>query len=273
VQMAAKNYQSIQLAEGSAQRAWPAFDAGGIVVSQPLAWRLQLKVGDEQKLTTQSGEHPFPVVGVYRAYGNDRGNMLMNLSVYRQWWGDKSVTGLSLYLKPEVKPAEVMGQLRSLSHGRQSLLFISNSDIRAVSMAIFDQTFLITGVLNWLAAGVAAIGLVSSLLAWELERSRELALVRSLGMTPAGTAGLIEVQTAFMGLAAAIAAVPAGLLTALVLIDVINRRAFGWEIDLHLRGAQFVNAFVLALAAALAAGLYPAWRTARFSLATEIREE
>ncbi|HEY4211460.1 MAG TPA: FtsX-like permease family protein [Steroidobacteraceae bacterium] len=273
VQMAAKNYQSMPLVEGSPQRAWPAFDAGGIVISQPLAWRLRLRVGDELKLTTRSGEHPFPVVGVYRAYGNDRGNMLMNLPVYRKWWGDKSVTGLSLYLEPGVKPAEAIARLRSLSHGRQSLLFISNSAIRGVSMAIFDQTFLITGVLNWLAAGVAAIGLVSSLLAWELERSRELALVRSLGMTPAGTAGLIEAQTAFMGLAAVIAAVPAGLLTALVLIDVINRRAFGWEIDLHLRGAQFVNAFVLALAAALAAGLYPAWRTARFSLASEIREE
>ena len=72
---------------------------------------------------------------------------------------------------------------------------------------------------------------------------------------------------------ALVAAIPAGLLTALVLIDVINRRAFGWQIDLHVTAAQFTNALVLALVAALLAGVYPAWRVARAPIAGEIREE
>ena len=101
-------------------------------------------------------------------------------------------------------------------------------------MSIFERTFVITRVLYWLAAGVAAIGLVSALLAWELERARELALLRTLGVTPGGSALLVIAQTLFMGVAAFLAAVPAGLLTALVLTEVINRRAFGWHIDLHL---------------------------------------
>ena len=63
------------------------------------------------------------------------------------------------------------------------------------------------------------------------------------------------------------------LLTALVLTEVINRRAFGWEIGLHLRAAQFSQALLLALAAALAAALYPAWRSARMPLAAGLREE
>ena len=58
-----------------------------------------------------------------------------------------------------------------------------------------------------------------------------------------------------------------------MLTDVINRRAFGWQIDLHLEAAQFGNALWLALAAALVAGLYPAWRSARAPLAGGLREE
>jgi putative ABC transport system permease protein len=54
---------------------------------------------------------------------------------------------------------------------------------------------------------------------------------------------------------------------------VINRRAFGWRIELHLNGTQFTNALVLSLTAALIAGLYPAWRAARAPIAVEIREE
>jgi putative ABC transport system permease protein len=128
-------------------------------------------------------------------------------------------------------------------------------------------------VLYWLAAGVAAVGLVSALLAWELQRSRELAIIRSLGLTPGSTALLVLAQTAFMGIAALLAAIPAGLLTAVVLTDVINRRAFGWQIDLHLSRAQFLDALWLALCAALAAGAYPAWRSARAPLAPGMREE
>jgi putative ABC transport system permease protein len=58
-----------------------------------------------------------------------------------------------------------------------------------------------------------------------------------------------------------------------LLIDVINRRAFGWRIDAHLSVAQFTNALLLAVAAAVIAGLYPARRVARANIAGDIREE
>lgn len=273
VQLAPASYRTYQLTEGDAARTWPAFRQGGIVISEPLAWRLQLTVGDRLSVSTSSGPHPFTVAGVYREYGNDRGGMLMDLRTYREWWHDDAITSVGFYLQPGVSAAQAIDELEARARGRQALVIGSNAEIRSLSMSIFDRTFVITRVLNWLAAGVAAVGLISSLLAWELDRSRELAIVRSLGLTPLGTAALIEAQTAFMGLAALLAAVPAGMLTALVLTDVINRRAFGWRIDLHLSAAQFTNALILSLAAALAAGLYPAWRAARAPIAVEIREE
>ena len=273
VQLAPVSYATFELTEGDAARTWPAFRQGAIVISEPLAWRLQLKVGDRLDVSTSSGPRSFAVAGVYREYGNDRGDLLMDLRTYRELWHDDAVTSVGLYLQPGVAAAPVMRELAATSRGRQALLVGSNAELRALSMSIFDRTFVITRVLNWLAAAVAAVGLISSLLAWELERARELAIIRSLGLTPRGAAALIEVQTGFMGLAALLAAIPAGVLTALVLIEVINRRAFGWRIDLHLNGAQFTNALVLSLTAALVAGLYPAWRAARAPLAAQIREE
>ncbi len=84
---------------------------------------------------------------------------------------------------------------------------------------------------------------------------------------------LIEAQTGFIGLVALLTALPAGVLTALMLIDVVNRRAFGWQIDLHVHLQPFVAALAVALTAALAAGCYPAWKSARAGLAHAIREE
>jgi putative ABC transport system permease protein len=273
LQLTRVGYSALQLVEGDAARAWPEFQHGAVLISEPLAWRLRLKLGDSLQLATAAGVRSFRIAGVYREYGNDRGNVLMKLARYRSLWHDDQITAMGIYLAPGAQPAAVIAGMRAAARGRQALLIRSNADIRAVSMNIFERTFVITRVLYWLAAGVAAVGLVSSLLAWELERSHELAIVRSIGLTPLGAATLIEAQTGFMGLVALAAAIPAGLLTAIVLTDVINRRAFGWQIDLHLTATQFTDALLLALVAALAAGVYPAWRTARASIAGDIREE
>jgi putative ABC transport system permease protein len=180
---------------------------------------------------------------------------------------------MGIYLKDGADPEAAAAAIREAVAGRQSLAMTSSGQIRTISMRIFERTFVITRVLYWLTAGVAAIGLVSALLAWELERSRELAIVRALGLTPRGAGALIEAQTGFMGLVAFLAAIPAGVLTAVLLITVINRRAFGWVIEFHFTAEQFINAFAVAMVAALAAGLYPAWRMSRAPLASDIREE
>jgi putative ABC transport system permease protein len=273
VRLAHASYAAFQFTQADAAHAWPEFARGAILVSEPLAWRLGLAPHDTLTLTTASGPRAFTVAGVYREYGNDRGEVLMSLGTYQRLWDDEAISGLAIYLAPGVEASRSLAELRAAARGRQALFIRSNADIRALSMRIFERTFVITRVLYWLAAGVAAVGLVSALLAWELERSRQLAILRALGLTPAGTALLVLAQTIFMGIAALLAAIPAGLLTAMVLTGVINRRAFGWQIDLHLTPAQFTDALWLALAAALAAGVYPAWRSARAPLANGLREE
>ncbi len=273
LRLADASHRSIPLTMGDAASVWPAFERGAIVISEPLAWHLQLAKGGQLTLQTTSGPHVFDIAGVYREYGNDRGNILMSRSVYSRLWRDDSITSMGLYLAPGADLTQVKNAIRDASRGHQSLAMTSNAEIRTLSMRIFERTFVITRVLYWLTAGVAAIGLVSALLAWELERSRELAVLRALGLTPRGAGAVIEAQTGFMGVAAYLAAIPAGLLTAILLITVINRRAFGWLIDLHITGTQLLNAFAVAMIAALAAGVYPSWRAARAPLASDIRED
>ncbi len=270
VTLAPRGYDAVQLTEREAQ-AWAAFERGAVLVAEPLAWRWRLHPGDRLTLVTASGPRSFEVAGIYRDYGGD--GVLIDRGVYRRSWGDDAVSSLGLYLDPGVASGKIIPALYAAAAGRQALLIGSNAGVRALSMSIFDRTFAITRVLDWLAAGVAAIGLVGSLLAWQLERSRELGILRSLGLTPRGAAVLIEAQTAFMGLVALVAALPAGLAAAKLLVTVVNRRAFGWQIDFHLHGMQLVDALRLALLAALLAGLYPAWRTGRAPIAADIREE
>jgi putative ABC transport system permease protein len=271
--LAPGSYAGIDLTAGNPRAVWTDYDRGALLLSDALAWRLNLRPGARLTLTTASGPREFPIAGIYHEYGGGLGSAMMSLEVYRRLWRDDAITAVGLYLDHGVDAAKEMPRLEAAAGGRQALLMRSNADIRAMSLEIFDRTFIITRVLYWLAAAIAAVGLVSALLAWELDRTRELSVLRALGLTPGGAAALVTAQTVFMGSAALLAAIPTGLIIAVVLTKVIDRRAFGWHIELHLHAAQFLNALALALAAALLAGLYPAWRAAVGPIAADMREE
>lgn len=257
----------------SSADVWQGFANGAVLLAQPLAYRLNLDVGATLRLRTVLGPRNFRVVGVFREYGNDRGSVRISRAVYRRLWQDDSVSTLAMYVSPGADVTAVVSRLYAVAAGRQALQMDTPAQVRVISLNIFDRTFIITRVLNWLAAGVAAIGLLSALLAWQLGRTHELALLRVLGLTRLGAASMIMAQTLFMGAVALLAALPAGVLMAVLLVRVINRRAFGWQIDLHLHPAQITSAIALALSAALLAGLYPAWRMAHALLPQDLREE
>ena len=80
-------------------------------------------------------------------------------------------------------------------------------------------------------------------------------------------------QTGLMGAVAGLLALPAGMALSLILIYIINRRAFGWTLQLYVEPAPFVLAMLIALAAALLAGLYPARRIGRMAAAEAMRYE
>jgi putative ABC transport system permease protein len=224
-------------------------------------------------LRTPTGERQFRIAGTYRSYDADLDAVLMSRRTYTAVWDDAAIGSLGIYLAEGASADDVMREIRQLSSGRQTVLISSNRQLRERSMQIFERTFVITGVLYWLAVSVAATGILGAMLALQLERTRELAVFRALGMTPLQLARMVVWQTAFIGLLSGLAAIPLGLVMGWVLVNVINRRAFGWEMDMSVSPSVLLAAVVLALVAATVAGLYPAWRAAQARPALAMREE
>jgi putative ABC transport system permease protein len=121
--------------------------------------------------------------------------------------------------------------------------------------------------------GVSFIGVFSALLALQLERRRELALLRALGLLPAELWRLVMTQTALMGAMSGVLSLPLGWVLAVALVRVINLRSFGWTVALSVDPGLLAEAAGVALVAALLAGIYPALRMARTPPALALREE
>jgi putative ABC transport system permease protein len=252
-----------------------AFVAGeGLLVSEPFAYRSQTDAGDALTVLTPKGPLQFPVLGIFHDYTSGSGLVYLPLHTYRRLWEDASVSSLAIFRRPGVDPTALLDDVRSLVAGYDTAIRVrANEEIRSMSLQIFDRTFTVTEVLRLLAVIVAFIGVLTALLALQLEKRREHALLRAAGVTPAGIGGIIVGQTLLLGLFAGLLALPLGLLMAVLLIDVINLRSFGWSMGLLVPGAAVWQAVLLAVVAALVAGLYPAWSSARLPVARALRQE
>ena len=120
---------------------------------------------------------------------------------------------------------------------------------------------------------VAFIGVLSALMALQLERGKEYAVLRALGLTRGQIAGLISGESLLMGLLAACVALPVGILMAWVLIESVQRRAFGWTMPFSVDPVLLAQTLLVGLLAAGLAALYPAWRSAHSDPAPQLREE
>jgi len=266
--------KGFQFKHGDPAILWPAFlQQGAVLVSEPYATRRALAVGDKVTLRTEHGPHAFPIAGIYYDYGSDRGVVAMSRAAYERWWSDSAVTSLGLYLKAGEDSARMADALRRQLSRRQALLIRPNRVLRDDAFAVFDRTFTVTRVLQILALLVAAIGIVGALAALQLERGRELGVLRSLGFTRRQVWGMVTGECILMGLAAGLFALPLGLGLAIILIDVIQPHAFGWTMEMRIAPAQLARSMVLSLLAAAAAGIYPAWRMARTTPLAVLREE
>jgi putative ABC transport system permease protein len=76
-----------------------------------------------------------------------------------------------------------------------------------------------------------------------------------------------------MGFFAGLSAKPLGLRLAILLIFVINRRAFGWSLPFQVNFEIFYQCIGLAMAGALLASVYPLWKQRRINLAQALRSE
>lgn len=267
-------HDALEFLAGERTAAWEQFERRDVVfVSEPLAARTALRVGDSLELASPSGPRAFEVAAVFRDYSTDAGFFFLPRRSYRAHWGDDSISSLGLFAQPGVDGESLAAELRaSLAPGEQAFVR-SRTTLEQASLEVFDQTFEVTHVLRWIAGGVAFLGVLCALLALELEREREFGVLRALGLAPRGVKQLVLLQTGLLGLVAGAIALPLGLAVALVLTRVINERAFGWSLELSFPPRVFAETLAISVLAALLAGIAPALRMARIPPARALRSD
>jgi putative ABC transport system permease protein len=245
---------------------------GEVIVSETFAERNHLGEGDMVVLHPPGRTTAFRIAGVYYDYTTEGGLVVMDRRLFQEFWGDPWLNSIVLYLAPGADAETVRRTIRQVS-GRDDLVLFSNRDLRHRILDIFDQTFAITYALQAIALIVAALGVLTTLVASVLERTREIGILRTLGFGRIRLARTILAEAGLLGIVANILGVVAGLGLSLILIHVINKQSFGWTIQFLLPGRLIVNYAVLTVGVSLLAAVFPAWRASRLPIAEAVRYE
>ncbi len=235
---------------------------GHVLISEPLARKLQRWSGDSLELATPTGVTKFPVAGVFYDYSTESGLVVMDHTTMDRHYGNGAPNSIALYLANDVDPEQVIDAIRA-RYDTLPLVIRSNQRIREQALRIFDQTFAITRILQAMSLVVAAAGIMLTLLIFARERVAELALYRALGAVRKQIFWLFVGKGSSIAILGVVLGVLGGSVLAMILIFVINRAYFGWTIQVHWPWAALIEQGATIGFAAIAASLYPAARASK----------
>lgn len=246
---------------------------GGVFVSESFAVKFGKDVGDRVTLPSPRGSRSFEIGGIYRDYSNDRGVVVMDRDLYIETFDDDAINTIVIYLRDGVRLDDARRELEQLLGSKYLAFTVTNAEVRREVMRIFDQTFSITWALLAIALVVAVLGIINTLSALILERTRELAMLRVTGLTTGELRLMLLLESSLLGLASTVVGTIMGYALSAILIYVINKQSFGWTIEFHTPAAVIAGSLLVTFAASALAGLVPARIAARIDLAAAIKTE
>ncbi|MFJ2412941.1 FtsX-like permease family protein [Pseudomonas sp. NPDC087814] len=251
---------------------WPLLEAAAspwnqllqddsLMLSEQMARRLKVRLGDVVSIPTPQGPWSPKVVGIYADYGNPKGHLLVNSRHLLQHWPGLSPARFNL----RVLPGNVPPLVRAVQErfALEDSRIVDQQQLKGWSSQVFERTFAATAALNSLTLGVAGVALFISLLTQSQSRLGQLAPLWALGVTRRQLMLLNLGQTWLLAVLTLVLALPLGLLLAWCLDVVINVQAFGWRLPLQVFPGQLAQLLGLAMLATLLASAWPLWQLYR----------
>ncbi|MEO8485680.1 MAG: lipoprotein-releasing ABC transporter permease subunit [Betaproteobacteria bacterium] len=268
----------------------------GIVLGAELARALGVRMGETvvaitpQGTVTPAGTLPrvksFRVVGIFEIgmYEFDSALALLDLEDARRLYRLEGVSGVRLKLDDLfAAPAVARSLARTVGAGAELRDWTQShaNFFRAVQIEKRVMFIILT-----LIVAVAAFNIVSAQVMLVTDKQADIAILRTLGATPASIMVIFVIQGALIGIIGTLIGVAGGVLLALNVDTVVPliERAFGvsfldktvyyiTDLPSDLQRGDVVTIASIALVLALAATLYPSWRAARVNPAAALRYE
>ncbi len=253
---------------------WEALAEGrGVIVATSLALGQGLQLGDRVTLTTPNGPLELPVAAVSTYTASARGTIFMSRDVYKRQWDDQQVTFAFVMTAPDADVGAVRTAISRELGPRYGLRAISGKELVEFFTSQVGRAFAALYVLAGIVLVVVLIGLGDTLAAGTLERTQELAMLRSMGIRRRYVRRMIVLEGLVLGALGLVLAIASGLALGVLWTNATFPYLLGWVLALRVPYAPIAFTAVLVLIVSLLAGLAPAARAAALEPATALRSQ
>jgi putative ABC transport system permease protein len=241
-------------------------DRPGIVISENTARKLRLRAGDELPIETPTGTHSFHIEAVVVDYSSDQGSALMHRKWYVEYWNDEMIDTVDLLLEDGASLPEVEKEVRNRLGRGSELFVVSARELRVEIKRILVDSLRIFRSTELIALLVALLGVIGTMLAAVIDRTRDIGVLRAIGATKKQILVSVITEAGFLGVVAVVGGVIAGLPMGWAFVRVVGLAGTGWlfEYVFPFEGAARIGLLVIVTAAL--AGLWPGRRAASLSV-------
>jgi putative ABC transport system permease protein len=243
-----------------------------IFISSVMAEKYDLAVGDSLPLRTRAGERFFEVAAVVVDFYN-QGQVIQGSWRDMQRYFRMDDADVLLVQVGVGHPVEEVRQRIDGLYGQEHHLTVdSNRDLIDRALSLWRQANSLFDVLALIALFVAGLGVINTLTMNVVERTQEIGMLRSIGMTRGQVIRMILAEAGLMGLiGGALGLVFGALLTRIFLWAM--RAMAGYNLPMVLSYRAIAVSMLVALALSQVAALFPARRAARIRILEAIHYE
>ncbi len=245
----------------------------GIAVSENFAALFGIESGDKIELPTPSGPRSFKVLRTIEDYSWPHGVVLMDLDVLRTLWKDDRLTYVDVRTQPGSDRESMRTRLASALSGRYSLFVYDKEQIQRVSDDVLVQTVAVANVQVIIAIVIGFLGIVNSQLISVLQRTREIGLMRAVGMTRRQVARMVVIEGVFIALVGGIIGVGGGLAGGWLPLRLFTFAITGYRYPLVVPWRHLLLSLAVAVFVGFLASIVPAQRAARLQILDAIGYE
>jgi putative ABC transport system permease protein len=240
--------------------AFAALRGGGaVLVPEALAERAGIEVGDTVTLGPPGGDGTdLRVAGIVRyslPARTDEGALLVSSADARERFGATSASLWIMVPRPDVAPAAFAAAVRETAV-QLAAEPLTARDLAGELSSTLDRLIGLFDVLALIAVVIAALGIVNTMAVGIGERMREIAILRSQGMTVGQVQAMVVAEASIMGAIAGVLALVTGLLVAWALVG--GGASTELNAGLRLPWPLLIAVVLAGTGIAALAGLYPA---------------
>jgi putative ABC transport system permease protein len=231
-----------------------------------------LKRGDTLRLRTARGEQDFRVAGIIMDIFQGGRSIMGSWEDMRKYFGQNNASFFIASLKPGADSKAVEQTLNDGIAKSRHLSIQTGDEWRGELRRQSGQFFLLFDAIVVVAVIVGALGVVNTMTMSVLERSREIGMLRSVGMTRTQITWMVLAEAAAMGVIAAVFGVGAGVWLSHVMVSGMSQGT-GWNISYEFPTVSLYVSIIIALVASQVAAIYPMWRAVKTVIVETIKAE